>query len=59
MRWWWVSPLVVLLMIGSAFINTKLSLALFISMLLFWLNMTKQMKLLTDEKIDMIKITAD
>jgi len=50
MRWWWVSPLIVLLMIGSAFINTKLSLVLFISMLLLWLNMTKQMKLLTDEK---------
>jgi len=49
MRWWWVSPLIVILMIGSAFINTKLSLVLFISMLLLWLNMTKQMKLLAEE----------
>ena len=45
MKWWWVSPLIVILMISSAFINTKLSLVLFISMLLLWLYMTKQMKL--------------
>jgi len=50
MKWQWVSPVIVILMVGSAFFNTKLSLVLFISMLLLWLNMTKQMKLLAEER---------
>ncbi len=49
LRWWWVSPLIVLLMIGSAFISSKLSLILFILMISYWLYMTKQMKFLTEE----------
>jgi uncharacterized membrane protein len=50
MKWWWLSPLIVILMISSAFINTKLSLVLFISMLLLWVYMTKQMKLAEEGK---------
>ncbi len=49
-RWRWASPVVVLLMVGTAFIDTKLSLILFISMILIWLYMTKQMELLANEE---------
>jgi len=48
LKWWWVSPLIVILMMGAAFINTKLSLILFISMVSLWLNQTKQMKSLAE-----------
>ncbi len=50
MKFWWVSPIIVLLIIGSAFIHPTLSLLLFASMLSLWVYMTKQIQLLAQEE---------
>jgi len=46
----WISPIVFLIIIGTAFISTVLSFILFVTLLFFWIFMIRQLKLTKEEK---------
>lgn len=49
MKYLWISPVIALLIMGSAFINTTLSIILFAAIQLLQLIMTKQLKLMKED----------
>ena len=46
----WLTPVIITLIIASAFISTKLSLGLFFCLLIMWIYMMKYLKLTKEEK---------
>ena len=46
----WVGPLIIIMIIGSAFINTKVSLILFFALLIMWIYGMKYLKLTKEEQ---------